>query len=66
MEGYRQPCNESLIMNNSVFDITHGEDIETKPILTDTGCEELTFPLPFPNGKLGYSCIRKTKLSWSE
>lgn len=53
-------------MNNSVFDITHGEDIETKPILTDTGCEELTFPLPFPNGKLGYSCIRKTKLSWSE
>lgn len=43
-------------MNNTVFDIAHGEDKETK----------ITFPSPFPNDKFDCSCIHKTKLSWSK
>ena len=56
LDSFWQHCNESLIMNNTVFDIAHGEDKETK----------ITFPSPFPNDKFDCSCIHKTKLSWSK
>ena len=66
LESYRQASNESLIMDNSVFDIAPGEDNEVKSILLDENCEELAFPSLFPNGKFGYSCKRQKKLSWSK
>ena len=66
LDGYRQACNESLIMDKSVFNIAPGEDKEIKSILLDENCEELAFPSLFPNGKFGYLCKRQKKLSWSK
>ena len=47
LDSYRQAFNESLIMDNSVFDIVPGEDKEIKSILLDKNCEELAFPSLF-------------------
>ena len=49
LDNYKQPTNESLIVDNSVFDIAPGKDKETKFILFNEYCEELAFPSLFPN-----------------
>ena len=51
LDSYRQASNESLIIDNSVFDIAP---------------RELAFPSLFLNAKFGYSCKRQKKLSWSK
>ena len=56
LDSYWQASNESLIMDNSVFDIAPGENKEIKSVLLDENSEELKFPSLFPNGKFGYSC----------
>ena len=61
LDSYRQAPNESLIMDNFVFDVAPGEEKEIKFILLDENCEELAFPFLFPNGKFGYSCKRQKK-----
>ena len=58
LDSYRQASNESLIMDNSVFDIAPGEDKEIKSFLLTENCGELAYPSHFPNGKFGYSCKR--------
>ena len=47
LDSYRQASNDSLIMDNSVFDIVPGKDKEIKSILLDAYCEELAFPSLF-------------------
>ena len=43
LDSFRQPWNESLIMNNTVFYIAAGANND-KSIFLDTNCEELAFP----------------------
>ena len=63
LEIYRQASNESLILDNFVFDFAPRENKETKSILLDENCEELAFPSLFPNNNFEYSWKRQTKLS---
>ena len=53
LDNYMQASNESLIADNSVFDIAPGEENETKSFLHDENREELVFPSLFLDGKFG-------------
>ena len=53
--------------NNStgreIYNIAPGENKHPVSLMTDKHCEELAFPVLFPNGKFGYTAERDVKLS---
>ena len=53
--------------NNStgreIYNMAPGENKHPVSLMTDKQCEELAFPVLFPNGKFGYTAERDVKLS---
>ena len=46
-----------------IYNIASGENKHPVSLMTDKQCEELAFPVLFPNGKFGYIAERDVKLS---
>ena len=48
---------------NEIFSVAPGENKHPVSMMTDRHCEELAFPVLFPNGRFGYKMDRKEKLT---
>ena len=44
LQNYQQQASESLIVNNNIHEIVHGEGLLTKKVLFNQNCGELAFP----------------------
>ena len=44
LQNYQQQASESLIVNNNIHQIVHGEGLLTKKVLFNQNCGELAFP----------------------
>ena len=63
---YMFSANETMIIGNNIADeIVQGEDSETKNILLDDSCEELTLPQYFSDGKFRYIHDRDIEIDLS-
>ena len=51
---------------NKIIDIAPGENKHPVLFMTDKHCEELAFPVLFPNGRFGYTAERSVNLSPSK
>ena len=51
---------------NEIFNIAPGENKHPVSFMTDKHCEELAFPVLFPNGRFGYTAERSVNLSPSK
>ena len=60
-----QPC-QITATGNEVFSTAPGEGRHPIHFMMDKHCEELAFPVLFPNGKFGYQVERPVKLSPSK
>ena len=54
-------CDNST--GREIFNIAPGEGKHPVSLMTDKLCEELSFPVPFPKGRFGYTVERDIKLS---
>ena len=50
-------------LGSEIYNIAPGENTHPVSIMTDKNCEELAFPVLFPEGRFGYMAKRKIKLS---
>lgn len=55
--------NQNISSGNEVYSIAPGENKHPVSLMTDEHCEELAFPVLFPEGKFGYTVDREIKLS---
>lgn len=55
--------NSNNSSGNEVYNIAPGENKHPISLMTDKQCEELAFPLLFPEGRFGYKVEREVKLS---
>ena len=55
--------SEISSLGNEIYSVVPGENRHPVSIVTDKNCEELAFPVLFPEGCFGYVAKRKIKLS---
>ena len=55
--------NNEVSFGNEIYNIAPGENKHPVSFFTDKQCEELAFPVLFPEGRYGYTAERKVKLS---
>lgn len=55
--------NSNNSTGREIYSIAPGENKHPVSLMTDKQCEELAFPVLFPNGKFGYTAGRDVKLS---
>ncbi|CAH3151737.1 unnamed protein product [Pocillopora meandrina] len=60
-----ETCLQSVIPDYPIRNLQYapGENKHPVSLMTDKQCEELAFPVLFPNGKFGYTAERDVKLS---
>ena len=61
LQKYQQQASESLVVNNSIYEIETGEGLLTKKIIFDQNCKELAFPQFFSKGRFKSSAEREIK-----
>ena len=55
--------NSNNSTGREIYNMAPGENKHPVSLMTDKQCEELAFPVLFPNGKFGYTAERDVKLS---
>ena len=61
-----QQNNHTKSHGNEILDIAPGQNKHPVSFMTDMHCEELAFPVLFPNGRFGYTAERSVNLSPSK